>query len=516
MEVAALPRTGTGKIRRAALRELWEAAHPADMPALSEAPEAPGEAEAAEADPRAAGLTGPEARLAATWRRVTGPAALTRASSFYDAGGDSLSSVQIGLVMEREGWSRAAVRATFEGRALGEVARLEAPVPPASAPSASAPPGAEPAGADPMAPVPASAPASGALPDRTVRNWSVSMARGIMALSLLVSHWGPGLFGALGVGALAEQWLSTVYRAGTPGFAAVFGIGIGYFMLPGFAENRASVLRRLSMSFRLVAVAVILLALVTLLERYMQGREIDLRRLSSSVYNVLLYYAIMLGTAPLWLPALARLRDPRVLLVASVPLLWLAWQGMGALLPAEQLGLLESARLMAGRGGYNVFKMTMVAAAGAALGYWIAQQADTRAMADRLLLLGGSAMALCLFAMGQMEGFDALGRRGNLAFTSVPGLMFYVAAAATLTGAGLRLVLGWAGLGRALRLPLKLLVVTGGLALPIYVLHGLVLPLRNVLAAAGLPGVVALALPMGAFLASMGYAGRRLWRMYFG
>lgn len=58
--------------------------------------------------------------------------------------------------------------------------------------------------------------------------------------------------------------------------------------------------------------------------------------------------------------------------------------------------------------------------------------------------------------------------------------------------------------------------MTGGLALPIYVLHGLVLPLRNVLAAAGLPGVVALALPMGAFLASMGYAGRRLWRMYFG
>jgi hypothetical protein len=32
---------------------------------------------------------------------------------------------------------------------------------------------------------------------------------------------------------------------------------------------------------------------------------------------------------------------------------------------------------------------------------------------------------------------------------------------------------------------------------------------------AGLSGSIALALSMGGFLAIMGYAGRRLWRMYF-
>jgi hypothetical protein len=117
--------------------------------------------------------------------------------------------------------------------------------------------------------------------------------------------------------------------------------------------------------------------------------------------------------------------------------------------------------------------------------------------------------------MGQMEGFATLGDRQNPAFTSVPGLMFYVALTAALIGGGLKLMAVWGGLGGAARLPLKLLVVAGGLALPIYVLHGLVLPARGVLRLGGLPEVVALVIPLALFLGAMAYAGRRLWRMYF-
>ena len=82
-------------------------------------------------------------------------------------------------------------------------------------------------------------------------------------------------------------------------------------------------------------------------------------------------------------------------------------------------------------------------------------------------------------------------------------------------GIFLALLLVWERLNAALRLPLKLLVVVGGLALPIYVFHGLVIPGRNLLVALGMPSSVALIAAMCAFLIVMGYAGRRLWRMYF-
>ena len=95
LRLADLPRTGTGKLRRAALRSDFATGEARAMRRLEAAPPA--------AD---IPLDAAESRLAQTWRRVAGPVALTPGHSFYDAGGDSLSSVQIGLVMEAEGYGR--------------------------------------------------------------------------------------------------------------------------------------------------------------------------------------------------------------------------------------------------------------------------------------------------------------------------------------------------------------------------------------------------------------------------
>jgi acyl-CoA synthetase (AMP-forming)/AMP-acid ligase II len=221
-----LPRTGTDKIRRAALR---------DLPLRNDGPKP------TPADPGQTPLTEEEQALAEVWRRVVGPTGIAAEESFYDAGGDSLSSLQIGIVMEGAGYGQDAVRAMFEGRSLREVARLTGTR-------------AETA--------PAVTPEAPALPEKTARSWALSLTRGVMVLSVLLSHWGPGLFGRLGIAELAERTISILYRMGTPGFATVFGMGIGYFMLPAFAERRGSVLARLRSSFLLVASGLILIAAV--------------------------------------------------------------------------------------------------------------------------------------------------------------------------------------------------------------------------------------------------------------
>jgi acyl-CoA synthetase (AMP-forming)/AMP-acid ligase II len=491
--VETLPRTGTDKIRRKTLRNLWSNRAnnnlDDDIGAASDLNNA---------------LSEVEARLAISWQKVIGTDKLTSENSFYDSGGDSLSSLQIGLVMEAEGWPRAVIRATFEGRPLAEVARMaenhSAQIELSS--------GAHKDKFD--------MDASLVLPDRTVRNWSISLTRGFMVLTVLLSHWGPGLFSRLGLERQAEAGLMILYRAGTPGFATVFGLGIGYFMLPGFVDNKAFVLARLRLSFRLVLVGITMLASIDLLGNGLRGETTGGLQIAQAFYGVLAYYAIVIGSAFLWLPALARSRNPIVTLILAVPLFWLVWQGSVALVPVQQNNILELPRLMIAQTQYNVFKMTMVAAAGAALGLWISNQRDTQIMANRLVLLGGVVAVLCLFSMGELNGFATLSERKNPAFSSISGQIFYVSLSAFLVGVGLKLTLNWQNLNRLTKLPIKAFIVMGGLALPVFVFHGLVRPVRDVLLLMGLPSSMALALPLTLFVVTAFYGGRRLSRMYFG
>ena len=495
-----LPRTGTDKVQRRHLPGLWQSRQSEAAPdtalltGLADGAGSP-----------AVELTPEEARLAAIWARVVGQAQFTPDAGFYDLGGDSLSSVQIGLVMESEGLPRPVIRATMEGRSLREAAAFLAPAGDADGDADGAQPGAS----------------SGVLPEAALRSWSITMIRAVMALSVLLSHWGPGVFERLGIGRQAEYVLSLFYRMGTPGFAAVFGIGIGYFMLPDFARRRASVLSRLQRSFFLVLLGLTLLAAIhlandALADRPAGNMQISGLDIAHAFYGVLAYYALMLGTARWWLPGLARLSRPIPWLMAGLPLLWILWQLVPALLPAHQVqSVLEWPRLML-VAGYNVFKMSAVAASGMAVGVWLAGQPDSRAAARMLLICGGLGMAVTVMSLIEMHGGAAFTQRGNPLFTSLPGLIFYLSFAAFGTGMFLRLLLSWDSLPSWTRAPLRLLLVIGGLALPIYVFHGLVMPGRYLLMAMGVPAGLDLAIPMGLFLLAMAYLGRRLWRMYFG
>lgn len=474
LTVDALPRTGTDKVQRRLLPDLWRDGVPSQPPAA--ALDTP--------------LPGDQARLAAIWARVVGEVGFTSDTSFYDAGGDSLSSVQLGMVMEAEHLPRPVIRATLEGRSLAEAAAL---MEPDAAPDGTA-----------------------ALPDAAQRSWAITMTRAVMALSVLLSHWGPGVFERLRLGPQAETVLSLLYRTGTPGFAAVFGIGIGYFMLPNFAQMRASVLQRLYSAFRLVLLGMVLLAALKLGNLAVRGQPIGGLQVAHGFYSVLGYYALMLGTARWWLPPLSRLSRPIPWLLAGLPVLWLCWKILPMALPGQQLdSVLEWPRLML-VAGYNIFKMTAVAAGGMAVGLWFAAQTDTARAARDLAYGGVIGMTISLMTMIEAHGFGFLQNRNSGAFTSLPGLILYLSLAAALTGIFLILLQKWSRLAWLFRVLLQALVVAGGLALPIYVFHGAVIPARDLLLGLGLGGGLTLAIPMGAFLAIMAYLGHRLWRMYFG
>ena len=485
LHVAELPRTRTGKIRRGLLRRLYIDRDDADIGRLDSEPRA-------FASPM---LSETERALANTWRKVMGPIDIQSGHTFYDAGGDSLSSVQIGLVMEAAGYNRAAVRATLKGRALRDVAR---------------------AAGEPSVVKTDAAIAETALPERTAKSWAVSLARGVMVLSVLSSHWGQGLFGRLGILDFTERTFSIFYRMGTPGFAAVFGIGVGAFLLPGFFEKKASALRRARSSFWLVLAGISIQAAVDLVLRGVGGKPIDSQAIAFSLYSVLAYYALAFGLAPLWLPLLARIRRPLTIIPFLALVAWLCWPlATKVISPMPQTNLLEWPRLMS-IAGYNVFKMSAVALAGSVVGLWLGSQSDAWHAGRRLIVWGALGSMVCLFVLLQSHGLAPLTDRFSSVFVSLPGLLFYVFVAMVLVGGFLVFVANWHVLRPVLRGPLKILIVFGGLALPIYVFHGIVIPVKDIFVLQGIDDTLALALPMGAFLTAMTYGGWRLYRMYFG
>ncbi|MDF2231620.1 AMP-binding protein [Albimonas sp. CAU 1670] len=483
MTVEALPLTDTGKVRRKALRERYIERGAASVGAAPQA---------AAAAPSAALGSESETRVAESWRRVVGPAEIGPESGFYDVGGDSLSAVQIGLTMESAGFPRAAVRATLEGRPLREVARL-----------------ADRGAAEGVVP-----PRVQALPMRTIESWSINAVRGVMVLTVLVSHWGPGLFARLGLEEQAGSLLALIYRMGTPGFAAVFGLGLGFFMLPGYRENRTAVRRRLRSALWVVMAGLLVLAAAHLGRLAAEGKPIGQLQVSIAFYNVLAFYVLALATAGLWLEGMSRVRAPIATAIGISAALWVVSRFAFEAATGPHLdSLLDWPRMMLAGGGYAYPRVASSAFLGLALGIWLSRREDMGATARRLTLGGLGGVASSVLVGWDVWGPEAFQTRGAPFFDSYLQVVFCASVAAGLLGLFMTSVQGWPTLSRPVRGGFQALMVIGGLALPIYAFHGSVIPVRDILWTLGVPAPLPIAL--GAFLLIMGYAGFRLHRMYF-
>jgi len=480
--VEAIPVTGTGKIQRRKLRALYDARGEAiSAESTSEAPEG-------------RTLTQSEARVAEAWRKVAGARAITRDDTFYDVGGDSLSAVQIGLVMERQ-FERATVRATLEGRTLSEVAATE-----------------DAAGSGDAT----GAPGTVALPERTTATWSINVTRAIMAIAVMFAHWGPGFFERLGIAEEVTYFLGGFMRMGTEGFATVFGVGLGFFFLPAYGSDPASVHKRLRISFLLVLSGLGLLGAVHLLLLMIEGQAITGLSVARAFYNILAYYVLAFATAGIWLRYLSGGQSvifrALVVVVLALPVTW----AMRAILPDQQLNsILEWPRLMA-VAGYSYFQLSALVFGGIAIGHWYSKQDDLHAASRALAVAGACGMALSMIVGLDVLPPNPFATGSSPFFISLLGYVFYFFATVFLVGIFDLLLRHWSGLGSTARAVLQILIVIGGLALPIYAFHGIVIPMKDILLLIGLPSAAALVLPVAAFFAVMVYLGWRLRRMYFG
>jgi hypothetical protein len=418
--------------------------------------------------------------------------ALSTETSFYDVGGDSLGAMQIGLAMESH-FPRDTVRATLEGRPLKEIADMLSDTPDGASQAADRP-------------------AAATLPGRTIETWALNMTRGFMVIAVVLSHWMPGIWARVAPG-LGFDPLAIVSRMGTPGFAIVFGMGIGYVMLDGYPGNGHSVRRRVRVSLTLVLAAMILLAAAHLAQFWTEGRPITGRDWGEAFYNVLGYYAVAIACTPL----LLRVLNGRVFAVVmiGIPLLWAIWLLARQIIDPQPLNSpLEWVRLML-TSKYSVFHMTPPVLAGILIGDWMRRAPDPWRFGVTAACMGGGILAISMIAMTEVYGLELWITRGSKAWGSMMGTQFYTGFACFFLGGMVLALHGWARMSAPVQLVTKVLILLGGLALPIYAFHALVIPVKDLLYAAGMIKSVALVFSLSMFFAIIGYGMWRLNRMYF-
>lgn len=471
LEVDTLPRTGSNKIQRKLLRALWRE----NLPTSSTS-------RPLQTDEF---LTRDEQRVAQIWRSVVGAVALAPHTSFYDVGGDSLAAMQIGLAMEAH-FPPFTVRATLEGRTLAEVAATLSQT-------------------DTVEPA--------RLPDRTIETWALNITRGLMVISVLLSHWLPGVWTRV-LPDLSFDPIALVSRMGTPGFAIVFGIGVGYFMLNDYPSNRRSTHRRLSVSLTLVATGMVLLSVTDLADRAIAGQRIGGLEIAQSLYSVLAFYLLALLTIPLWLRLLAGRVVPVVLF--ATPLLWGLWLlANTAISQTVQPSLLEWPRLMA-QAKYSYFHMMAYVLVGCALGWHMFSLARPQAIAFQFSAFGAALLIVGLAAIVATGGLEILVDRTAAGWNGPWAFVLYTGVVSIAVGSATQILLNWHNLSAAGRMPARLLILFGGLALPIFVFHEAVIPLKDILIRVGLDGHISLGLTLAMFFCLIGYGMKRLDRMYFG
>lgn len=472
-EVPAIPRTDTGKVRRGELTKLYGAAPVAS----TAAPIATGDEE----------LTDREREIAAIWTDALGVSPIGKDESFFDIGGDSLSAITVMIRMERAGVPKSITQQIFEGRTIAEIA-------------------ADAETTDQFG----VAPASGPRGLRAVTTDAISMTRAVLVMLVILSHWSPFLFGRLGEkGMEAYHWLVPLFRAGTPGFAVVFGMGLGYFQAPVARKNpeRLTGWRRTRVA--IIGGSILVLGAVRALDVYLAKHGFDGQWPTEIFFGVLCFYLLMVLTAPTWLRLIVRTPYPVVtalLVMAGSYLLSAMFRHLW--LDADTSGFVNLGRLMLVT-RYSYPEMLGHAMLGLSVGLWIGYN-DRRPDLARAAAWGGAAIlasGLILSLRGDViHWFD------NVA--TVPQVLTYAG------GALLVFSLAFARARREkhahwAREAMRILIVIGLLALPAYVGHEGVAPVSSVLENLGLRPMFAIGGPVLVFAAGFLFAIRRVYHLYY-
>ena len=442
---------------------------------------------------------GKTTELQALWGEILGTDSVPTDKSFYDLGGDSLSALTAIMKMESLGIEAEVARGIFEGKTIADLVGEETPAPaPAPPPPAAPAPAASTTPAAPTGPVLTLA--------ETVN--AIHAARGVLVLWVVIVHWLPALLVRMGENTLwFYHAMVPAWRFGTPGFAMVFGMGIGALGLFHYQSNKALFLKSSRFNTKLIVGGVLILAVVKFIIVLTEGRFGERVAMSGLFYSAITYYALAMLTLP-WIVWLLSRGPNRLLTILAV--------GAGSMAIHEILhynfahleppAALEFLKITF-TAKYGYFRMTGFVMFGVAIGYLFRQYHDRPGMVRDMVMA-----ALVLIAFGGVGVQQSATRISAFGDSHIWHMSVYA-------GVALLILAGFAMLNRdggVKTQPLNRLnafaIASGILALPIFVGHEVVTALKQLLDSVGVPDLLGLAILLGLFFGGLSIAYMRLMR----
>jgi len=189
----------------------------------------------------------------AIWKDVLKLQTIDIDRSFFELGGDSLSAIRVATKMEKAGIPRNVCQEIFKGLSLREVVKRHT--------ANSSQVSSQKQTITPMA----------------CASRALNVVRGLLIMINIAAHWAPGIVARLpNVFADYNRYLAVFYSSGTPGFAIVFGAGVGFFFLPRYLIDPKSLTSLMLRNALILAVGISCLALIRVLATWLDGQPVDL------------------------------------------------------------------------------------------------------------------------------------------------------------------------------------------------------------------------------------------------
>ena len=490
-----LPTTDTGKVQRKQLTQLHDASEKNDVPRKlkSEEPQTD-DSELAQ-------------RLVAIWEDVLNISPISVNDSFFDLGGDSLSVIRVTMKMEKSGIPKEICRKIFDGHSISQIAAASM-----SDEEAEQTLGAANNDFQIGNVKEGKALASSEKTPIAAASQSINILRGLLVLLNVAAHWMLAVVERMPAGfAEINMYFAVFYSSGTPGFAIVFGVGVGFFFLPRFIKDPSSVALVLRRNILLLGAGITCLAIVKVAAQWVTSGAISGMSISNSFWSVLTFYFYAVLTLFLWLKILTRTNSFGLscLTMALACYSLHLWLDSLAIPPSENPLLQHFVLLLTAK--YNYLEMSSGMLLGAAAGNWIRLAVQERRSLNGIALVGALLVAVSVILSFEM-GDSRLWTRWpkGLYLWTWPLYLGCV-----LMGiAFVQTYITTRNLRGPLDVGVKLISIIGILAFPFFIAHEIVAPFRDLLAGLGVP--MALPISLALFFIGMGYLVGRLYRFYYG
>jgi hypothetical protein len=467
--IGIIPRTATGKIQRHILKDAARStlASATIIKTTSTVSGAEGE----ESDL--------EAKLISIWEEALGVSPIGRNDSFFDIGGDSLSAIAVIMRMEKLGIDKAISQQIFEGKTIAEIASS----------------------------LPAKSGQLSKLAD------AINVTRGILALIVVGAHWLPFVFDRAGAfREPLEKWTFPLFRIGTPGFAMIFGIGVGFFYWPIYGKSPSRFHRKIGQYLTVLGSGILCIAALYLIEILLTPQGLDEQWPTRLFYSVLLFYFLMIATMPLFMKMIAAAKY-RIMaaLGLSVTFYCVSLLTRTLFADAPATGIAELVRI-AVSANYSYFELGGSVFLGAAMGLAIrsgSEREDLIPIISRMGILLCAAGVLIAIGTGTLSSWFTANLVGAPTLITYFGVVLLLLSSAHYVNQAVRV-------HPVLRIASRTLAIIGILALALFVVHVAIFPIKSILVAFGLSENLARLAGLTLFFVAMATIIRRTYRLYYG